>query len=321
MRSPSSIMAPLFANQSCDPFTAREVPCTLGNYAAYTVNVSKSKDVVAALNFAKQHDIRVVIRNTGHDYLGRSTGAGSIAIWTHHLKNTEIIEWRDDAYEGKALKVGAGVQGFEALAAAKEQNLVVVTGECPTVGVVGGYLQGGGHSGLSTSFGLAADNVLSFEVVTAAGQLLTASRSENEGLFWSLAGGGGGTFGIVVAATMKAHPDAPVAGTSFNIALPEGSGPDLIYAAIDIWHAELPRLVDAGIMVIYFFGDGFLQVPALTAYNKTVEQLQSALQPIEKAFEQIGVYFNPAITSFPSYHDHYDKYWGPLPEGNIQVGM
>jgi hypothetical protein len=85
------------------------------------------------------------------------------------------------------------------LEAATAEGLVVVSGECSTVGLAGGYTQGEGHSALSTEFGLAADQTLSFEVVTAAGDLVTASRSENADLYGALSGGGGDNYGIVVA--------------------------------------------------------------------------------------------------------------------------
>jgi FAD/FMN-containing dehydrogenase len=96
------------------------------------------------------------------------------------------LHWSDQNYKGKAIKIGAGVQAYEAMAAARAQDLVVVGGECPTVGVAGGYTQGGGHSALSTSFGLAADQTLEWEVVTASGELVTASRTQNADLYWAL---------------------------------------------------------------------------------------------------------------------------------------
>lgn len=179
-------MAPFFANQSCDPWTPRERPCELGNYVRYAVNVTGPDDIISAVNFAQEKNIRFVIRNTGHDYLGRSTGAGALAVWTHHLKDITPIQWNCSDFTGTALKIGAGVQGFELLGAAKALGRVAITGECPTVGVAGGYTQGGGHSALSTNFGLGADQTLSFEVVTAGGELVTASRTENSDLYWAL---------------------------------------------------------------------------------------------------------------------------------------
>jgi FAD/FMN-containing dehydrogenase len=183
MADSSSVMAPFFANQSCDPFTSPSTPCTLGNYVSYSVNATCKEDVIAAVKFAQSRNIRFVVRNTGHDYNGRSTGAGALAVWTHHLKSTQFVDWKDSYYTGKAIKMGAGVQGFEAMAAAKAVGQVVVGGECPTVGVAGGYTQGGGHSALSTSFGLAADQTLSFDVVLANGDFVTATRTNYADLY------------------------------------------------------------------------------------------------------------------------------------------
>ena len=65
--SSSSVMQAYFANQSCDPFTPQAQPCTLGNYVSYAVNVSSATDVVEALLFANTFNIRVLVRNTGHE--------------------------------------------------------------------------------------------------------------------------------------------------------------------------------------------------------------------------------------------------------------
>ncbi|KAF6824085.1 FAD binding domain-containing protein [Colletotrichum musicola] len=319
MASSSSVMAPLFANASCDPFQPRDSPCALGNYVSYAVNATGPSDVAAALAFADAENVRFVIRNTGHDYNGRSTGTGALAVWTHYLKGTELLDWDNEHYVGKALKAGAGVQGFEAIAAAKEAGLAIVTGECPTVGLAGGYIQGGGHSALSTIYGLAADNTLSFDVVTPTGELLTASRSENQDLYWALSGGGGGNYGVVTSITVRAHPDAPVAGAKFAVTVPENDTA-LLYSVIDAFHAALPDIVDSGVMIIYFFGPGFLQSPAMTAYNKTAAEAAQILQPLADSLASLGVALEPTYTEFESYRDHYDHYWGPLPSGNIQVG-
>lgn len=246
-------MAPFFANQSCDPFTSKENPCRYGNYARYAVNVSNADDIAATLAFAKKKDIRLVIRNTGHDYLGRSTGAGSISIWTHHLKNIEIFDWNTSntsEYIGKAAKVGAGVQGIDILDALRNQGLIALTGECPTVGIAGGYTQGGGHSPLSTIFGLGADQVLEWEVVTVDGTVITASRSEHPDLYWALSGGGPGNYAVVLSMTIKLHPDARIGGGNLTFSAEDISNASF-YAAIDAFHTALPAIIDAGTMLVY----------------------------------------------------------------------
>jgi FAD/FMN-containing dehydrogenase len=157
-------MQSYFANQSCDPFSDRSIPCTLGNYVSYSVKATEAEDVISALEFAKTENIRVLVRNTGHDFLGRSTGAGALAIWTQSLKSVTFGDWSDEHYTGPSVTVGAGVMGNELLEAVHKQGMTVVSGECATVGLAGGFTQGGGHSVLSTAFGLGADQTLSFEV-------------------------------------------------------------------------------------------------------------------------------------------------------------
>ncbi|USP78593.1 hypothetical protein yc1106_05867 [Curvularia clavata] len=319
--SSSSVMAPFFANQSCDPFQPRDRPCELGNYVRYAVNASGPQDIQRAIEYATLRNIRLVIRNTGHDYLGRSTGAGSLAVWTHYLKDiTYVPSYQGAGYKGPAFKIGAGVQGFELMAAARDRGLVTVGGECPTVGVAGGYTQGGGHSAVSTSFGLAADNALDFQVVTACGSLVNASANENSDLYWALRGGGGGTYGVVVSMTVKAYPEAVFGGATVNF-LAKDNNKDTFYDAIQAFHEELPGMVDAGAMVVHYFTTDFFSIAPLSAYNRTQEQVKTILSPFLTRLSSMGVNFTSSYSEFNTYYEHYDKYFGPLPLGNIQVGI
>ncbi|OLN97798.1 putative FAD-linked oxidoreductase-like protein 7 [Colletotrichum chlorophyti] len=320
MESSSSIMAPFFANQSCDPFQPQSRPCLLGNYVVYAVDAKTPEHIQATIAFAKEHNIRFVIRNTGHDYLGRSTGAGALSVWTHHLNSVSVVDWDTAAYQGKALKAGAGVQGFEVMEVAHAAGLAVVGGECPTVGIAGGYTQGGGHSALSTSFGLSADNVLEWEVVTADGTFLTASKTENSDLFWALSGGGPGNWGVVTSMTVKAHPDAKVGGATLVIQAAENDN-EVFFDAIDAFHEELAAMVDANTMVVYYFASAFFQIAPLTAYNKTADEVKTLLAPFVARLDALGIKYTVSYSELPSYYNHYDQYFGPLPIGNIQVGI
>lgn len=253
-------------------------------------------------------------------YNGKSTGAGALGIWTYYLKTAEVQDWNDSYYKGKAIKLGAGVQGFEAMAAAKASGLVVVGGECPTVGITGGYTQGGGHSALSTAFGLAADQTLSFEVVTADGRLVTASLNQNCDLYWALSGGGGGTYGVVVSMTAKAHPDTTVSGASI-VFMAADTTADKFYAAIEAFHHELPSMVDSGAMVVYYFSNAFFQIAPLTAYNQTSTQVKETLSAFMAALDELKVPYTSSFSQSATYTEHYDTYFGPLPYGNINVGI
>ncbi|ERF73336.1 hypothetical protein EPUS_08278 [Endocarpon pusillum Z07020] len=207
---PASVMAPFFANR---------------------INVSEPAHISKAIQFATDHNIRLTIRNTGHDYNGKSTGAGAIGIWTHHMKDIEIMDYESPYYVGKAMKMGAGIQGFEAYRAADAVGLLVLGGECPTIGLAGGYTQGGGHSALASKYGLAADQTLEWEAIDGTGKYHKASRSEKSDLFWALSGGGGGTYGVVVSLTIKAHENIPVSGANLTFSN-EGISQDAYYEAV-----------------------------------------------------------------------------------------
>lgn len=251
-------------------------------------------------------------------FLGRSTGAGALAIWTNHLKNIEFLDWSDDLYQGDAIKFGAGILGYEATEAAHSRGLVVVGGECPTVGLAGGYTQGGGHSALTTSFGLAADNTLEFEVVTAAGELVKASRAENPDLYFALSGGGPGTFGVVISLTVRAHADATVGGATLQLASAYTT-PDKFYDAVAKFHSLLPTMVDQGAMVVYYVVSSVLMVNPVTVYNSTGDFVRDeVLAPFTAYLDASGIPYQASYTSLP-YRDHYDTYMGPLPNGHIAV--
>ena len=108
--------------------------CTLGGYPAYAVNVSNVAQIQLAIKFASNTNIRLVIKNTGHCYLGKSSGAGSLSIWLHNLKNiTFLPEYQSGNYSGKALKIGAGVTLRELYQAAHTHGVSVLGGICEVI--------------------------------------------------------------------------------------------------------------------------------------------------------------------------------------------
>lgn len=129
-------------------------------------------DIQRTVQFAHRHDLRLVVRNTGHDMAGRSGGADSLQIYTGHLRDINFVHdfcpRGADKCSGPVFTVGAGVTMGELYAKGAAHGYTVVGGDCPTVGVAGGFLQGGGVSNFfSHTHGLAVDNVLEMEVVDA----------------------------------------------------------------------------------------------------------------------------------------------------------
>ena len=228
------------------------------------------------------------------------------------------MNWTDPDYTGPAVKVGAGVLGYEVLEAAHAQNQVVVTGECPTVGVAGGYTQGGGHSALSSTFGLGADQTLEFEVVTATGQIVKASRTNNSDLYWALSGGGGGTYGVVLSLTVRTYPESTIGGASLQMAAAYTTQ-DKFNEAVATFHSLLPNMTDQGAMVVYYVNNAVFVINPITVYNSTAAYVKNTvLAPFTAKLTELGI---PASISYTelSYRDHYNIYMGPLPYGHVAV--
>lgn len=160
---PSSLMFPLWEGATCLPLAdSPSENCTLGAYPEYIVNASSVSDIQLAVNFARNLNLRLIIKNTGHDFNGRSAGAGSLSIWTHGFKDLvfyDTYQAEGELYTGPAMKIGGGIQNWELYEAAETYGVTAIGGLCSTVGVGGGYIAGGGHSPMSSKYGLAADQV------------------------------------------------------------------------------------------------------------------------------------------------------------------
>ncbi|KAK5123851.1 hypothetical protein LTR08_006106 [Meristemomyces frigidus] len=313
-------MAPFFANRSCDPFMPRPYQCVIGTYVQYAINVSCAADVAAGIKFARERNIRLVVRNTGHDYNGKSTGAGALGLWMHHLKDITISDYSDAHYTGKAIKMGAGVQVIEAFEAADAQDLQVVGGNCPTVGMAGGYTQGGGHSALASRHGLAADQTLEWEVVTGTGDHVIANRHNNHSdLYWALSGGGGGTYGVTLSLTAKAYPDTMTSGMNLTFAS-TNTTQDKYYEAISTFHASLPIMVDAGIISIWYFSNVSFAIAPITAPNITVTELKAYLKPLIDKLDELDIPYTSYFGQFEGYLKEYNAMDSPIQVGIAQYG-
>jgi FAD/FMN-containing dehydrogenase len=186
----------------------------------YAVAAETGADVAAAVNFAREHRLRLVVKGGGHSYLGGSNAPDSLLIWTKRMRAVELHDrFTPQGYDGRiaaepAVSVGAGAIWLEAYdAVTTKGGRYVQGGGCTTVGVAG-LVQGGGFGSFSTGFGISAANLLEAEIVTADGVVRLANACTNPDLFWALKGGGGGTFGIVTRLTLRTHDLPAYFGTA-----------------------------------------------------------------------------------------------------------
>src|SRR6516165_6772182 len=177
--------------------------------SVYAVAAQKTEDVVAAVNFARENKLRLVVKGGGHSYQGTSCAPDSLLIWTREMNAISLHQ----AFVGKgcekvqapqpAVSVGAGAIWLAAYEAVTTRGgRYVQGGGCTTVGVAG-LIQSGGFGAFSKKYGLAAAGLLEAEVVTADGVARIANACTNPDLFWSLKGGGGGSLGVVTRVTLR----------------------------------------------------------------------------------------------------------------------
>ena len=186
--------------------------------SARAIAARNAADVAAGVNFARQHNLRLVVKGTGHSYLGTSNAPDSLLIWTRAMNKV----MRHDAFVGQscagrvapvsAVTAEAGAMWIDLYhAVTTEAGRYVQGGGCTTVGVAG-LVQSGGFGSFSKGFGTAAAGLLEAEVVTADGNVRRANACTNADLFWALKGGGGGSFGVVTKVTLRTHALPPFFG-------------------------------------------------------------------------------------------------------------
>ena len=174
------------------------------------VAVETATDIATAVCFARDHGLKLVVKGTGHDYLGRSSAPNSLLVWTHKMRDIKVHEQFIPAGGNTggvpAVTVAAGSRWLEVYDQVTNQSgRFVQGGGCTSVGACGGFILGSGFGALSKRFGTGAGSMLEAEIITANGEILVTNEFQYPDLFWALRGGGGGTFGIVSKLTLMTH--------------------------------------------------------------------------------------------------------------------
>ncbi len=188
--------------------------------SVWAVAPTGAADVAAAVNFARQHKLRLVVKGGGHSYQGTSNAPDSLLVWTRAMDTIEL----HDAFVGvacttppqPAVSIGAGAIWRDAYGRVTKAGRYVQGGGCLTVGVAG-LIQSGGFGSFSKRFGLAAAGLIEAEVVTADGKILIANACSNPDLFWGIKGGGGSSLGVVTRVTLRTHELPEVVGGAFVV--------------------------------------------------------------------------------------------------------
>ncbi len=258
--------------------------------SVYAVAARGTADVVAAVDFARENNLRLVVKGGGHSYQGTSNAPDSLLVWTRQMNDIVL----HDAFVGagcagqavpqRAVTVGAGAiwaQVYDAVTT--RTGGYVQGGGCMTVGVAG-LVQSGGFGSFSKAYGLAAASLLEAEVVTADGAVRTANACTNPELFWGLKGGGGGSLGVVTRLTLRVHA-LPESFGAVNMTVRATSAPAfrrLVGLMVDFYGRSLmnPHWGEQ----IRFQSDNALRV-AMVFQGLDRSQAQAVWQPFLEAID------------------------------------
>ncbi len=259
-------------------------------------------DVVAALAYAREHGLEVAVRAGGHSVVGQSLREGGLVLDMRGMDDVEVDP------ERRIARVGGGATWAEVDRATQAHGLATTGGRVSTTGVAGLTL-GGGSGWLERMHGLACDNLVAVELVTADGRIARASAEENPELLWAHRGGGG-NFGVVTALELALHPVGPEVFGGL-LMHPAARAPELLALWRDTMRSAPPELSLAFMQARLPADDldappelrGELAVLVVGMYAGPVEEGERALAPIRD-------FAPPALDAF-----------GPLPYAELQCSV
>ena len=228
-------------------------------------------DVRRAIAFARAHDLAVAVRGGGHNAAGLSVCDGGLVVDLTPMKRIEV----DPA--GRVVRAQGGVTWGELDLATQAHGLATTGGVISTTGIAGLTL-GGGIGWLMRSHGLACDNLISAQVVTADGQLLHASTTENADLFWGLRGGGG-NFGVVTSFEFRLHQVGPTI-LGGMIAHPVARAGEVLRFYRDFIMKAPDALTVFAALLVNPEGAPIVAMPL--CYNGPIDEGEAALRPLRE---------------------------------------
>ncbi len=212
---------------------------SVDQHPAVIVVAKSAADVAQAVRYARRQGLGIAVQSGGHGVIRPADEA--MLIVTNQLR-----QMRMDA-ENQRAWIGAGLKWGMVLEKTQEAGLAPLLGSSPDVGVVG-YTLGGGMGWLARKYGLAADSVVSIELVTASGEVIQANQEQNRDLFWGLRGGGG-SFGVVTSLEIRLYPVTTVYGG--NLVYPAELAREVITRYRE-WIASAPDELTSSIVIMNF---------------------------------------------------------------------
>ncbi len=254
-------------------------------------------DVIAAVTFAREHELVVSVRGGGHNYAGKSVCDDGLMIDLSPMKGIRVDPARRVANAEAGLNLGEFDRETQKFGLATTLGINTDTG-------IAGLTLGGGYGWLAGRFGLACDNLLSVEVVTADGQVMNASAVENEDLFWGVRGAGA-NFGIVTSFEYRLHPVGQVLGGL--VLYPMSKGEEVL-RFFDEYSSTCPVEVST-VGLLLTTPDGTPAVGIAVCYSGPVEQGEEVLKPLRTISSPLADLV--ALQPYTQMQTLFDEAWAP----------
>jgi hypothetical protein len=257
-------------------------------------------DVVASVRFAREHDLLVSVRGGGHNYAGKSVCEGGLMIDLSAMKGITVDPSRRTARADAGLRLGEFDQATQAHGLATTLGIMTDTG-------IAGLTLGGGYGWLAGRFGLACDNLLAAEVVTADGRQLTVGPDANPDLFWGLRGAGA-NLGIVTRFDYALHPVGPVLGGMVIYPMSHGRAAMHLF---DDFADSCPYEVSC-VGLLLTTPDGVRAVAIAVCYAGPLDKGESVLAPLTRSVPMLANLL--AVQPYTKMQTLFDASW---PSGRL----
>ena len=281
-------------------------------------------DVAQAIRTARNHGLEIAVRGGGHGVSGQAVVDDGMVIDLRRMNQVTV----DQEQRIAVIQGGATIGHLDR--ATEPFGLATTGGRVSTTGV-GGFVLGGGGGWMDRKFGLASDNLVSVELVTADGESVVASEAENPELFWALHGGGG-NFGIATAITLRLH-ELPVASAALLLWDP-ASGSDVVREYRDFIE-NAPDEIGGGLIFLTAPDEGFVPVDmigklacgVLITYAGPLDEGRTAMEPMlrlghraEMIEELPYADLNSMLDDPPGYRNYWSaEYLNSVPDPAIEL--
>ncbi|KZT64785.1 FAD-binding domain-containing protein [Daedalea quercina L-15889] len=312
--------------QACPVTPESGGTCNQGRVPVYSVNATTVEDIQNTIEFAQQYNLRLVVKNTGHELGGRAFGSEALELYVHYFQGIDFVDTfvpegcSSSDCSWTAITVEAGAQWGDAYTTAQQNNRSIAGGFVPygSVGAGAGWSLGGGHSPLSPFYGLGVDNVLQYTVVLPNASYVTVNAVQNTDLFWAMRGGGGPSFGVTTSVTYKTHPNLPITGAFYEASV---NSTDAYLELLELWVSYHNRVADAGWAGSWpFVADTGLYLTLITLGAPPNQTANETLQGFfDESAEIPGVNVTLGLTV--QYPDFYEWYYDNLVDSSMGYGL